>query len=1022
MKHFSKGIISIILAVFLCFGMLPVAAEETSLETENTDSFVYLSDIAYQSASIGWGVLHIDGNMNDAQISLYIDGNRMYFDKGITAHASSTLIYDISDYGQYNYFTSYIGVDASQGTKGNVIFHIYTSENGSDWTEVYVSGELTAGSESEFVSVDISDANYLKLYIDQNGGNGNDHSTFADAKLSVNASGQEVVCDGVKTVEEYDSMLEEYRNGSTDYLSLLEDTEFEHLLLQRTFIKNAGYKTLSLLCERDEMYSQIISRLLNDYEALSLYIIGGEPAGSYQKSMEVLYALYTAHGDDLSDSQYGGLYKKMMIALSLTHSETVSAWYDATQVSDPVCRYEIYKELHSDGLLWNDIFENLTVEEMRWVLHSQIRDDEIKSLNTYVRENNSLTEFTYENWCKINGYNYITYTFDYNYPEHASIFDVFEQGAVCGGISKASVNIRQVFGVPAAAVGQPGHCAWLDYRYTDNNSVCYLGNDVFGWTQSYRGEEDTMPCGWGHSSWTTTDFTVSYVMLSQDALNDFENYRISEELSALSDVFSSEAEAISRTALGVQSFNLDAYYNLIIATIGCTQEESFQLLQEIQNNMYGYPLPMWDLINLLKSTHSLNSDEAVAEFMLTSYETLQKSASITTENCTQPDVCKIMANSLLSNNSFVVAEFSLSGEDANVLKLSSDFSENAVMEYSLDGGETYLSAGGTSVTLSDEQISSLDTDKDILVRLEGMEKYYTIDVSKAASPSNLYNNDLENKVINATEEMEWSYDNINWTFFSDSAPDLSGDKTVYVRLATDGTAFASDSVELSYTADEVNLTKSYISLDKVSVVSCSTEAVNHGEYAYKAIDGDINTYWHTNWTSNSDSERYIIFELDNSKYLSAIDYVPRQDSGINGIFTACEVYTSLDGETWTLSASADSWAVDRTTKTIEFDEPVFAKYVKIVGTQAYANFGSAAMINFYEDLTKKIGDVNSDGKININDATKLQMFSSDVLTPTKEQKILGDVNGDGIISVKDATEVQMYCALMIESFSIISSL
>lgn len=1022
MKRFSKRFISIILAVFLCVGMLPVSAEETSSETENSDSFVYLSDIAYQSASIGWGVLHLDGNMSDSQISLYVDGNRLYFDKGLTAHATSTLVYDISDYGQYNYFTSYIGVDASQGTKGNVIFRIYTSLDGTEWTEEYVSGELTAGSESEFVSIDISNANYLKLYVDQNGGNGNDHSTFADSKLSVNANGQEVVCDGLRTVEEYDSMLDEYRNGSTDYSSLLENIEFEHMLLQRTFIKNAGYKTLSLLCERDEMYSQIISWLLNDYEALSLYIIGGEPACSYQKSLEVLYALYTAHGDDICDSQYGSLYEKMMIALSLTHSETVSAWYDATQISDPVYRYEIYKELHSDGLLWNDIFENLTVEEMRWVLHSQIRDDEIKSLNTYVRENNSLTEFTYENWCKINGYNYITYTFDYNYPEHASIFDVFEQGAVCGGISKSSVNIRQVFGVPAAAVGQPGHCAWLDYRFTDNNSVCYLGNDVFGWTQSYRGDEDTMPCGWGHSSWTTTDFTVSYVMLSQDALNDFENYKIAEELVALSDVFDDEAAAICRKALEVQSFNLDAYYNLIISTIGSTQEESLELLQEIQNNMYGYPLPMWDLINLLKLSHSLNSDEAVAEFMITSYETLENSASITSENSTQPDVCKIMAKSLLSENSFAIAEFSLSGENANVLRLTSDFSENAVIEYSLDGGESWLSAGGTSVTLSDEQISALNTDEDILVRLEGMERYYTIDVSKAATPSNLYNNDLENKVINATDEMEWSFDNINWTSFTDSAPDLTGDKTVYVRLSTNGTVFASNSVELSYTADEINLAKSYISLDKVSVVSCSTEAVNHDEYAYKAIDGDINTYWHTNWTSNSDSDRYIIFELDNCKYLSSIDYVPRQDSGINGIFTACEVYTSLDGETWTLSASADGWAVDKTTKTIEFDEPVCAKYVKVVGTQAYANFGSAAMINFYEDLTKKIGDVNSDGKIDINDATKIQMFCSDIKALTNEEKLLGDVNGDGIISVKDATEIQMYCALLVDRFSFADSI
>lgn len=1022
--HYAKRVASLILTLIICLGMIPVvnASDETVILEQDSVSSVYLSDISYESASIGWGLLHFDGNMDDSLISLYVDGNRVFFDKGLTAHASSTIIYNLADYKQYSYFTSYIGVDASQGTKGNVIFHIYTSTDGNLWDEAYTSNELTAGSEAEFVSVDISQASYLKLYADQNGGNGNDHSTFADAKFSENPSGNDY--DGsIKTLEEYDELLSEYRSGSSDYASLLENQDFEYTLLQRTFVKNVGYKSLILLCEQDEKYYEIVEWLLGNKEALSLYIMGGAPEGTYQKSFEVLYDLLSAHGDDIADSQYGDLYLRMIIALSLTHSETVFAWYDGDAVSDPVYRYEIYKDLHNDGLLWNDIFENLCVEEMRWVLNNMMKDDEIKALNTYVRENNSLSEFTYENWCNINGYTYITYTFDYQYPEHPSIFDIFEEGAVCGGISKTSCNIREVFGVPAATVYQPGHCAWLDYRYnvnTEGNNIVYIGNNISGWSQSHREYDSRMFCGWGNADWRRFSYCASYALLSRAALNDYENYQISEMLVNMCSVFPDEAADICREAFNYQNFNLDAYSNLIYATAGCDESESLAVINEIAENMYGYPLPMWDLINLLKNTHKLASDSVVGDTMMITLNALNAGSAITVENSLQPDACKQMAVSIINLNSYALAEFSLEGENAGVLQLVSDFSENAHMEYSLNGGESWLNANAFFVKLSDAELSELTVENDILVRIEGMEYYYTIDISKADVPPGLYNNDLENRVIGADENMEWSFDGTQWTSFGTSAPDLSGDKTVFVRYATAGTVFASDSVELTYTADSIDIRKSYITLDRVSVTGCSTEASTHKEYAYKAVDGNINTYWHTNWSWNSDSERYITFELDSPVYLSAVDYVPRQDSGSNGIFIDCEVYTSLDGESWTLAASAEGWAIDKTTKTIMFNEAVYAKYIKVVGTQAASNFGSAAMINFYEDITSKIGDIDMDGEVTVLDATCIQKICADIISADEKQMLLGDTDGDDKLSISDATEIQRYCALLIDSFSSVS--
>jgi hypothetical protein len=708
--------------------------------------------------------------------------------------------------------------------------------------------------------------------------------------------------------------------------------------------------------------------------------------------MDVLYDLYTSHGDDINDETYGDLYERMIIALSLTHSTTVYAWQDSARVSNAVNRYEIYKELHSDGLLWNNVFENLTVDEMRWVMFANIDDNEIKALNTYVREHNSLSELTYENWCGINGYNYITYTTGYQYPEHPSIFDIFEQGAVCGGISKSSVNIRQVFGVPGATVYQPGHCAWLDYRYIKNDgkdAVCYIGNNVSGWTKTHREFDDRMPCGWGNAGWRNSGgYCASYVMLSVEAQNDYNNYIIAEELVYMSDVFTTEAEALCRKALTIEDFNLDAYENLIYATTDYSESESLSLLQEISDKMYGYPLPMWDLTNLLKAKHNISSDIGTAESMLITYSALKNGTTITAENSSQPDVCKTMSNDILNKNSFELASLNLIGEEANVLKLASVFSDNAIMEYSIDAGKSWKNTNSNSTTLSDDEISNLSTDDDLLVRIAGMENYYTIDITKAATPTNLYNNDLENKIMNTTDAMEWSFDQTNWTSFGDSDPDLSGDVTVYVRVATTETVFASDSVALNFTEDDTNPKKSYITIDRLSIAGCSSEATNHNQPASNAIDGNINTVWHSNWTWYSDNDRYIIIELDSSTYLSAVDYVPSQ-SGSNGRFLNCELYTSLDGSSWTLSATGSNWGNNTATKTINLDTPVYTKFVKLVATSGVNSFASAAMINLYEDISNKI-TVNSEeggsvtgipsGNIQLGETVTLNAVSKDGYT------------------------------------------
>ncbi len=103
----------------------------TSQTTENPD-YVYLSNISYLNeksfAQSGYSIL-LDKNKDGDFITLNVNGKKMPFLKGICAWATSEIVYDLREY-DYDYFTSYIGVDASEQSdyfNTGAKFYIYTS-------------------------------------------------------------------------------------------------------------------------------------------------------------------------------------------------------------------------------------------------------------------------------------------------------------------------------------------------------------------------------------------------------------------------------------------------------------------------------------------------------------------------------------------------------------------------------------------------------------------------------------------------------------------------------------------------------------------------------------------------------------------------------------------------------------------------------------------------------------------------------------------------------------------------------
>ena len=214
---------------------------------------------------------------------------------------------------------------------------------------------------------------------------------------------------------------------------------------------------------------------------------------------------------------------------------------------------------------------------------------------------------------------------------------------------------------------------------------------------------------------------------------------------------------------------------------------------------------------------------------------------------------------------------------------------------------------------------------------------------------------MENKVIGVTDKMEWKYNkNDRWTAFKEKIPDLTGDKTVIVRMGATGVYLPSDELIYNFTKDNDSDKQKYISIDNLSIFQVSSEELGQKEGAVNAIDGNINTIWHSSWNGD-DSERFIIIELDEPKNLSALQYVPRQ-IGNNGRIKDGQILVSMDGKNWSEAAPIKNLADTPDPKMIVFDEPIKSKYVKIVATENYGDgrdFITAAMINLFENITKE---------------------------------------------------------------------
>lgn len=147
-------------------------------------------------------------------------------------------------------------------------------------------------------------------------------------------------------------------------------------------------------------------------------------------------------------------------------------------------------------------------------------------------------------------------------------------------------------------------------------------------------------------------------------------------------------------------------------------------------------------------------------------------------------------------------------------------------------------------------------------------------------------------------------------------------------------------------ASEVTVTgqKDLIEIPQGQMSATATSSQTGTNDPSHALDGNPDTHWHTKWFNVDPLPQSIIVNLGGTFKISKLGYLPRPDAA-NGTITGYNVYTSVDGLTYTLATSG-AWLRNNLLKEANF-KPVEAAYVKLEAVQGVGDFASVAEISVF---------------------------------------------------------------------------
>ena len=972
-----------------------------SFATLGNESIIYMSDLDYITDNNwsynGWSGHDIqkDKNPEGNTISLIVDGKKKIFLKGMGVHANGQVTYDVSEFSAtYSKFVACVGVDASREANGSVKFNFLVSNDGTNWDSLQTTDILKGNNESVKISINIKDYKYFRVFVDKSiNGNAADHGVIASAKfVKDDYVDEEIDYTNLKELSYYDDILNAY---DVDYNL---ENNYE-LILKRELVRKFGYEKVQALVNYSEVYKEFFDFLLSDTTRMEEVIEVGEVNSI--PFIQTLTDLYENNKNILT-GENADTYQRMMIGLAAAYStdKVASALQFSHKNADYnyLERFNIYKDLYDTGkmTIYAPYFKNYHVELMRMLMSDGARNDEIKWLNYYTRKNdNNQSVYAYVNHTGTGvGYNddkfhNVAYKdlqdekyklSEYGVPFGDNIqryWMVIDKGGICWNQSRVFQSLFNSIGSPTIGVYQPGHEAVYYYLANpDGTGKWNIANKIFSWgstgTTWYGGNRYRTIFDWANKSFThqminsnSAGNSAGYVYLAQDNLNNYDKFKKSFYINLIANSYSSTSKKIEtyNKAISVMNINLDSYDYLIktYKEIGASESDWYALALKIIDNFTYYPMAMDDMLAVIKPylENELGIDIAVSETTA-----LKKATNATHAEVSHDTAAQEIAKTLLNADDGVVATFSFDGEYKNKIVFNDKYKNyDLAWHYSLDGGITKSkSITAKKYELTKAEVNLINESDNIQIYIDGLDvntPTYTIDIVKRKVPSDLYNNDLENKIMGVTDDLEWRFSaNDSWTSYK-IIPDLTGNKTVQVRAGASKNGLASDTISFAFTENKINRKKQYVPISYLSVYDVSTEATANQGSAKNAIDGNYNTRWHSAW-NGTDEERFITIELSKAIHLSQVEYVPA--GGGNGKIIDGIIEGSIDGVNWfnlaevknlTYVGNVNAYEHGKlNTKLIETDPTKEVKFVKITATKASnGNWFTARMFNFYQDAT-----------------------------------------------------------------------
>ncbi|WP_394139483.1 TIM-barrel domain-containing protein [Cytobacillus oceanisediminis] len=187
-------------------------------------------------------------------------------------------------------------------------------------------------------------------------------------------------------------------------------------------------------------------------------------------------------------------------------------------------------------------------------------------------------------------------------------------------------------------------------------------------------------------------------------------------------------------------------------------------------------------------------------------------------------------------------------------------------------------------------------------------------------------------------------------------------------------------------------------------MTASASSNQPGSEASRAVDGDEKTQWHTAWGTGNVLPHTFEIDMKLAFQLDKLEYVPRPDAG-NGTILKYDLDVSLDGKTYKKVITDGTFIRSNETKTIQFNEDVSARYIKLTIKDAVGKFGSAQEFRPYKkDKTEGIvvGENIPNGAIDEEDLLFFASYMGVDTTDTSwDQVSKVDINYNGVIDAYD---------------------